>query len=92
MLSDQLFDGGNAQVEVELLRYAISRPRRGSHLADLLEGKPGFPCRVEKHEPIAPSRVRLVCGWGLVTGPVVVPQELAVELGESAGISRVEDN
>ena len=61
-------------------------------LLDVLEGEPRLSGRINENEPGPSCGVWLSRTWGLVTGPVLIAQELAVELRQPAGIGRVEDH
>ena len=82
----------DGQVEVQLLGRRRVGPARVGEVGHLLEGDPGRPGRMGEDEPVPPARVVLPGGGCLVPGPVLVAQELAVELGQSAGVGAVEDD
>ena len=67
-------------------------PCRRRELLDVLEGEPRLSGRINENEPVPSCGVWLSRTWGLVTGPVLIAQELAVELRQPAGIGRVEDH
>lgn len=92
VLRSELFLGGNAQIEVELLGDAAFGPGRGDQTVDVLEGESRSPCGIDQHEPVASLGIWLACRRALVAGPVVEPEEAAVELRQAAGVARVEDH
>jgi hypothetical protein len=81
MLSHEIFLGRDTEVEVELLRYRALGPRRRQEVVDVLNGDSCRARPVDQDQPILTGRVRLAGGRGFVSCPVVVAEELAVELG-----------
>ena len=59
---------------------------------DLLESQLTSPYRVLQHQPVLPFVIRLPPSRALVAFAVTKPEELTVELGQTARIRAVEDH
>ena len=92
VLCGQRLRVGHDQVEVELLGRGRRRPGGGCELRDLLKGQVGGPAGAQEHEPIAPVWVIVPGRGGFVPLPVLVAEQLTVELGGRPRIGRVEDD
>lgn len=90
VLGVELGDGRHRQVEVELLGHPVVGPGRLGQLLHLLDGDPGGAGTVLQHQPVGTPRVALAGGRRLVAGAVREAEQLAVELGEQAGVGRIE--
>lgn len=81
----------DGHVQVELLRDTGLRPGRGREIGDLLERELS-PRQPAQDQPVAAVRIGITGRWWLVAGAIVHPEQLPVELGETADVGRVEDD
>jgi hypothetical protein len=89
-LGDEVLLGRHAEVEVQLLRHRAFRPRDHQEALDVLKRNADSAGRVDEDEPIVARPIGLACRWRFVAGAVLVAEQLPVELGQPAGIGRVE--
>lgn len=83
------FPVGNGQIEVHLHRHIGPGPGRPLQVVDLLESEGAVSLPVSENEPIDIITRALI--RGLVSWPVLEPEELSVELRQPSHIGRVEN-
>jgi hypothetical protein len=88
-LSLQLSTTRHGEIEVQLHRDVGLGPRCAWQVVDLLKGEFANPVGIHQHKPVR-GIGRSVQGW-FITGPVLQPEQVPVELGELSRFRGVED-
>src|SRR5215218_9763788 len=78
------------RVQVEHLRHGRVWPSRGPDAVGLLERQLWSTVRVLQHEPVTTARVVLVGRRQFITGAILQPEQLAVELSQRPRIGRID--
>ncbi len=92
MLGVEVSHAGDDQVQMELLSDPIEWPGRFQKMANLLERHAGNAVAVTQDQPVLAPLVDLTSRGRLVARPVGVAEQQPVELGQLAGVGRIEDD
>lgn len=85
----EVFYAVDGKVHMQLHRHVVRRPGRTEQGGHPLERQLPTSCVVHQDQPV--GIVRCAVRWRLVAWSVPKPQQLAIEVGESAHIGRVQN-
>ncbi len=84
----QVLDVGDLEVQVHLNRDVLGWPGRGRSVALLLDRYHSVAVVVEQDKPVCV--IRAAVGRRLFALSVMQPEELAIELGQTSTVSRID--